>query len=277
MKENKMNSSFLGKKRIVIALLWFAALLVSAVAAPLFLKTAAESMDFFHVLEAPSAAHWMGTDSLGRDLLARLLYGAGVSLSVGFVAVGLSIAIGVILGSLSGYYGGWTDRLIMGFVDVLLCFPVFFLILAVIAIVGPNILNIMIVIGVTSWMGTARLIRAEILALKERDFILAARALGAGDLWIVTKHLIPNAMGPVIVNAILGISSAVLAESALSFLGIGVQPPTPSWGNILMEGKATIGVAWWLLWLPGLMIFFTVMAANILGEALQEKLKGSTR
>jgi peptide/nickel transport system permease protein len=231
-------------------------------------------MDFARVLEAPSATHLLGTDSLGRDLLSRLLYGAGISLSVGVVAVGISVVIGVFLGAIAGYYGRWIDRLIMNVVDMFLCFPVFFLILAVIAVIGPNIMNIMIIIGLTSWMGTARLVRAEVLSLKEREFILASRALGAGDAWVILRHLIPNAMGPVIVNAILGVSSAILAESALSFLGIGVQPPTPSWGNILMEGKATIGVAWWVLWAPGLMILFTVMAANVLGEELRRNLKG---
>lgn len=261
-------------KRTAFPILWFALLLISAVIGPFFLKTHAQAMDFSHVLEGPSAVHVLGTDSLGRDLLSRLLYGAGISLSVGVVAVGISVIIGVLLGAIAGYYGRWIDRVIMGLVDIFLCFPVFFLILAVIAIVGPNMMNIMVIIGLTSWMGTARLVRAEVLSLKEREFILAARALGAGDAWVISRHLIPNAMGPVIVNAILGVSSAVLAESALSFLGIGVQPPTPSWGNILMEGKATIGVAWWLLWAPGLMIFLTVIAANILGEELLKTLKG---
>jgi peptide/nickel transport system permease protein len=159
----------------------------------------------------------------------------------------------------------------MGFVDVMLCFPVFFLILSVIAVLGPNIFNVMVIIGVTSWMGTARLVRAEILSLKEREFVISARALGASHLRIITRHLVPNAMGPVIVNGVLGLSSAILVEAGLSFLGIGVQPPTPSWGNLLSDGKGVLGVAWWITFFPGAMIFLTILSANALGEALQTK------
>ncbi len=248
------------------ALFWFILVLSASVAGPVFLSKSAENMDFFHTLEGPSAEHLFGTDSLGRDLFSRVVCGASVSIGVGVVAVGLALLIGVLIGAVSGYYGGWCDRALMSAVDIMLCFPTFFLILAVIAILGPNILNIMVVIGVTGWMGTARLVRAEVMSLKEREFILASRALGAGDRWILWHHLIPNSMGPVIVSAILGVSSAILAEAGLSFLGIGVQPPTPSWGNILMEGKATLGVAWWLTLFPGLMIFLTVLSSNILGE-----------
>jgi len=231
-------------------------------------------MNFSQLLEAPSLAHWFGTDALGRDLLTRIFYGAGVSLGVAVLAVGLALFIGIWAGAVAGYYGGTCDRLLMTAVDIMLCFPTFFLILAVIAILGPSLMNVMIIIGATSWMGVARLVRAEILSLKEREFILAARALGAGSTRIIFKHLIPNALGPVIVNAVLGISSAVLVESGLSFLGIGVQPPTPSWGNILADGKAVLGVAWWLTFFPGLAIFLVVLSANILGEALQNRLGG---
>lgn len=252
-------------------ILWILLLIVSAVLAPLFLSQASEGIHFSSVLEAPSLHHPFGTDSLGRDLLSRMLCGASVSLSVALVAVGMAVLIGMVLGAVAGYYGGWIDRLLMGLVDVMLCFPTFFLILAVIAILGPSILNIMVIIGLTSWMGTARLVRAEILSLREREFILASRALGAGDGRILFKHLIPNAAGPVIVNAVLGISSAILVESGLSFLGIGVQPPTPSWGNILTDGKSTLGVAWWLTLFPGLFIFLTVLSVNVLGERIRDK------
>ena len=165
------------------------------------------------------------------------------------------------------------DSVIMRFVDIMLCFPTFFLILAVIAILEPSIFNIMVVIGATSWMGVARLVRAEILTLKERDFVAASRVMGGSDVWIITRHLIPNAIGPVLVSATLGIGGAILTESALSFLGIGVQPPTPSWGNILMDGKSTLGVAWWLTIFPGLFILFTVLAHNLLSEALRDSLE----
>jgi len=263
--------------RARLALAWFFVLTLAAVFAPLWLSGKAQEMDFRRVLEAPSAACWLGTDSLGRDLLARLLCGAAVSLGVGFAAVLIAVAAGTLVGALAGYYGGWRDRVLMGCTDVMLCFPTFFLILGVIAVLGPNILNIMVIIGATSWMGTARLVRAEVLSLKERDFVLAARALGASDACILKDHLIPNAAGPIIVNAVLGLSAAILVESGLSFLGIGVQPPVPSWGNILIDGQATLGVAWWLTLFPGLAILFTVLAANVLGESLHDALKGDSR
>jgi peptide/nickel transport system permease protein len=233
-------------------------------------------MNFSSVLEAPSPAHWLGTDALGRDLLERILSGAAVSLGVAVTAVGLSALIGILVGALAGYYGSWRDRILMGLTDLFLCFPAFFLILAVVAMVGPGIFNVAVIIGATSWMSTARLIRAEILSLKEREFILAARALGAGHARIIFKHLVPNAIGPVIVNAVLGVSSAILMETGLSFLGIGVQPPTPSWGNILMDGKAVLGVAWWVTVFPGLAIFFTVLLVNLLGQRLERHWKGHT-
>jgi peptide/nickel transport system permease protein len=225
---------------------------------------------------APSPEHFFGTDQLGRDVFSRMAYGARISLVIGFVAVGISVLIGVIIGSVAGYYAGIVDSILMRFVDIMLCFPSFFLILALIALFEPNIIIIMAVIGMTSWMATARLIRAEILSLKEREFIQAARVLGASDLHIIIRHLIPNGIGPVLVSAVLGIGVAILIESSLSFLGIGVQPPTPSWGNMLMEGKATLGVCWWLMVFPGLAIFITVLGYNLLGEGLRQMLQGRT-
>lgn len=225
-----------------------------------------------HILLPPSKEHLLGTDILGRDVLSRIIYGSGVSLSVGFVAVGISTLIGVVLGALAGYYGRWVERLIMRFVDIMLCFPSFFLILAVIAFVGPSIWNIMIVIGATSWMGVTRLVRAEFLTLKERDFVQAAISQGAGDARIIFLHILPNAMAPVLVAATLGVAAAVLVESSLSFLGIGVQPPDPSWGNMLTEGKDNIEIAWWLSLFPGLAILVTVMGYNLLGEGIRDSL-----
>ncbi len=235
-------------------------------------------IDVDNILEPPSSEHLFGTDDLGRDVFTRMLYGAGISLKVGFVAVGIAVLIGVILGSIAGYYGGWIDIIIMRFVDIMLCFPSFFLILAVIAFMEPSIFNIMAVIGLTSWMGITRLVRAEFLTLKERDFVLAEKAMGAGSMRIIFIHILPNAIAPVLVAATLGIASAVLVESALSFLGIGVQPPTPSWGNILTQGQSVLGIAWWLSFFPGMAILITVLGYNLLGEGIRDaidpRLKG---
>lgn len=223
-------------------------------------------------LQAPGPNHLLGTDDLGRDVLSRILYGARISLMVGFVAVGIATLIGILLGAVAGYYGGWIDSVIMRFVDIMLCFPSFFLILAVIAFLEPSIWNIMIIIGLTGWMGVARLVRAEFLSLREREFVLAARALGASDGRVIFRHVLPNALSPVLVSATLGVAGAILTESALSFLGIGVQPPTPSWGNMLIVGKQTLGTAWWLSAFPGLAILLTVLGYNLLGEGIRDAL-----
>ncbi len=227
-------------------------------------------IDIKEVLMPPSPEHWLGTDPLGRDVLSRIIFGSQVSLKVGFVAVGLATLIGILVGAMAGYYGGWVDLILMRFVDLMLCFPSFFLILAVIALLEPSIWNIMVVIGVTGWMGVARLVRAEFLSLREREFVVAARALGATDVRLILRHLLPNALAPVMVSATLGVAGAILTESALSFLGLGVQPPTPSWGNILTAGKDNIEIAWWLSVFPGLAILVTVMSYNLLGEGIRE-------
>ena len=230
------------------------------------------AIDIARRLQPPTSGHLLGTDDLGRDVLVRILYGARISLLVGFVAVGIATLIGIVLGALAGYYGGWVDGVIMRFVDIMLCFPSFFLILAVIAFLDPSIWNIMVVIGLTGWMGVARLVRAEFLSLRERDFVLAARALGARDSRIIFRHILPNAISPVLVSATLRVAGSILTESALSFLGIGVQPPTPSWGNMLIAGKQTLGTAWWLSVFPGLAILLTVLGYNLLGEGIRDAL-----
>ncbi len=230
----------------------------------------AEHLD--HVLEAPSAQFWLGTDRLGRDILSRLLYGGRVSLWVGFVAVGISVSIGTTLGLISGYFRRWVDETVMRLVDIMLCFPSFFLILAVIAFLEPSLTNIMIVIGLTSWMGVCRLVRAETLSLREREFVAAARLAGTSTPLILLRHILPNALAPVLITATLGIAGAILVESSLSFLGLGVQPPMPSWGNMLMEGKAAIETAPWLSVYPGLAILLTVLGYNLVGESLRDLL-----
>jgi peptide/nickel transport system permease protein len=223
-------------------------------------------------LKSPSFQHYLGTDQLGRDVFSRMLYGSQISLSVGFVAVGISILIGILVGAMAGYKGGWVDSLLMRFVDIMLSFPSFFLILTVVAILRPNIYNVMIVIGITSWEGTARFVRAEFLSLRERDYVQAARALGVKDRRIIFRHILPNALAPVFVTASLGVASAILIEAGLSFLGFGVQPPAPSWGNILTEGRTYIFDAWWLTVFPGLAILITVLSFNLFGEGLRDAL-----
>ncbi|WP_242839737.1 ABC transporter permease [Syntrophorhabdus aromaticivorans] len=250
---------------IILAPMFFCAIL-----APFIVPHDPVEPDLKNILTGPSWAHPFGTDTLGRDVLSRVMYGSRISLLVGFVSVGIATLIGIMIGAVSGYYGGIVDELIMRFVDLMMCFPTFFLILAVIALLEPSIWNIMIVIGLTNWMGIARLVRAEILSVKSKEFVLAARAQGFSRRRIIFRHVLPNALSPVYVVATLGIGGAILTESALSFLGIGVQPPTPSWGNILTQAKDTIEVAWWLSLYPGLAIFLTVMGYNLLGEGLRD-------
>ena len=247
-------------------------LIVCAVFAPALAPYNYKEVNVRAILTPPSIDHIFGTDELGRDVLSRMMYGSRISLAVGFVAVGIATLIGILLGAVSGYYGRWVDNCLMRFVDIMLCIPSFFLILAVIAFIGQSIWNIMAIIGFTSWMGVSRLVRAEFLSLKEREFVLAARACGASDLRIIFSQILPNAMAPVFVSAILGIAAAVLIESSLSFLGLGVQPPLPSWGNILTSGKDNMETAWWLSVFPGCAILITVLGYNLLGEGLQDVL-----
>ena len=225
----------------------------------------------------------LGTDELGRDVFARMLQGSFVSLSIGFIAVGIALVIGIVLGGLSGFYGNvklgviTVDTLIMRFTDVMLCFPTFFLILTVVALLPPSIYNIMIVIGLTGWMGTARFVRAEFLALRKLDFVIAATSIGAPDRRVIFVHMVPNAIAPVLVSATIGVATAILTESGLSFLGFGVQPPYATWGNILADGKGFIFDAPWLFFIPGFAIVLVVLAFNLVGEGLREALNPKLR
>jgi peptide/nickel transport system permease protein len=232
--------------------------------------------------------YFFGTDELGRDVFARMLQGAIVSLSVGFVAVGISIIIGVLIGGIAGYYGEHkikigrheimtVDTLIVALIDIQLSFPTFFLILTVIALLPPSIWNIMAVIGITGWVGPARFVRADILSLREQEFILAAKSIGVPDMKIIVRHLLPNSMSPVLVSATIGIATAILTESALSFLGFGVPPPNATWGNILSDGKKYIFDAPWLTYIPGITILVTVLAFNLFGEGLRDALNPKLR
>lgn len=220
-------------------------------------------------LEPPSREHLMGTDELGRDVLARMIHGSAISLSIGVAAAGIALILGSLLGALAGYYGGALDWLISRSIEVLVCFPFLFLVLALVALFQPSVMTLILALGLTSWTTEARLIRGEFLRLREMDFAQAARASGARDWRIIGRHLLPNAVAPVIVLASFGVGSAILVESALSFLGLGVPLPTASWGNILSAADDYMGHAWWLALFPGLAIFATVVACNVVGESIR--------
>lgn len=259
------------KNRVaLIGLLFIFFIFLIAIFAPLIVPYDPYKINVYKVLEPPSKEHIFGTDELGRDVFSRIVYGARVSLQVGFIAMGIAILTGTLLGSIAGYYGGFVDTLIMRIVDVMLAFPTLFLILAVVAVLEPSIYIIMVVIGLTGWMDVARLVRAEVLSIKEREFVLSARAIGANSFRIIFNHILPNAIYPVIVAATFAVGGAILIESGLSFLGLGIQPPEPSWGGILSVGKDYITVAWWMSFFPGIAIFFTVLSFNLLGEALRD-------
>lgn len=234
--------------------------------------------DLMRVLDPPSSIHLLGTDDTGRDVLSRMVHGARISLSIGIVAVGISMAIGVLMGAMAGFYGGTLDFVISRVIEVIMTFPVFFLILTILAFRDPSIYNIMIVIGVTGWTGIARLVRGEFLKLREYDYVQAAVSLGSSDFRVMLRHMLPNALAPVLVSATFGIAGAILVESALSFLGFGVPPPDPSWGDVLSQSKKYVDFAWWLVLFPGVAIFVTITALNLVGEgfrdAIDPRLKG---
>ncbi|MCX7990640.1 MAG: ABC transporter permease [Proteobacteria bacterium] len=260
------------KKTAKYSIYFILALILISFLYPIFSKTGYDEINLDKVLLPPSAEHWFGTDALGRDVFTRVIYGGRVSLMVGFVSEGIAILIGVILGSLSGYFGGKIDSLIMRLTDVMLCIPTFFLIISATAYVEPSIWNIMIIIGLTGWMSIARLVRGEFLSLREREFVMYEKAIGNKNFIIMFKHILPNALNPVIVSASFGIAGAILTETALSFLGLGVQPPVPSWGNILTSGKDILEIAWWISLFPGLFILLSVLCYNLIGEGLKDAL-----
>ncbi len=222
--------------------------------------------------EPPSPAHLMGTDSLGRDLLTRIMFGGRVSLTIGVLAMTVAITLGVLIGGMAGFYGGVPDAVLMRFVDMMLSFPRLFLLILFSVFFGGHFLTVVLLLGALSWMGVSRLIRASFLSLKERPFVEAARALGVPNRLIMLRHLLPNALAPIIVAATLGIATAIIAESTLSFLGLGIQPPTPSWGNMLKDAQTDMVVAPWTAVFPGLAIFMTVVAINFIGDGLRDAL-----
>jgi peptide/nickel transport system permease protein len=223
-------------------------------------------------MQASSAKHWLGTDQFGRDILSRLLFGARISLRIGLVSVGIAGSIGIVLGLLSGFYGGWIDILISRFVDLMLAFPGILLALVIVSVIGPSLFNVMIAVGISAVPSYARLVRGTVLAAKENAYVEAAQAVGARDKSILVRHILPNVLGPVIVLSTLGIAGAILSGAALSFLGLGAQPPTPEWGAVLSDGRNYMRQAWWITTYPGLAIMLTVLSVNLLGDGLRDAL-----
>ncbi len=266
----KNMKKLLKNKFAVLGILIICLLILAAFLAPVISPYGQSEQNLYKRLLPPSSEHFFGTDDLGRDVFTRMLFGSRISLAVGFISVFIILFIGTFLGIVSGYFGGKIDSVIMRFTDIILCFPTFFLILLIIAFLEPNIFNVMAVIGLTSWPGLARLVRAEVLSLKEREFISVAKMMGVNNLKIFVVHILPNIISPLMVYASLAIGGAILTESALSFLGLGVQPPMSSWGQILTSGKDYIYIAWWLSIFPGLAILITVLAFNLIGEAIRD-------
>jgi len=245
---------------------------VVAIFAPYIATQSYRHVDPPNRLQGMSEEHWMGTDNIGRDLFSRVIWGSRISLSVGFVAAGVAVLLGTVIGALAGYFGGAIDNMLMRFTEMVMSFPTFFLLITIISIVERSIFNIMLVIGITSWPGLARMVRGQFLSLREQEFVLAARALGASNTRIIFRHILPNAMAPIIVSATLRIGGAILTESGLSFLGLGVQEPFPSWGSIINTGRTFLRQAPWITTFPGILIFLTVLSFNYVGDGLRDAL-----
>jgi len=251
-----------------------AVLALVAILAPLVATHDPTFVDLLAANQGPSQAHWLGTDDIGRDVFSRVVYGSRVSLTVGLVSVSIYVLIGTVLGAISGYLGGGVDSLVQRLTDAVMCFPILSIIIAAVAILGPSIYNVMIVIGLLTWPGICRIVRGQFLSLREQEFIEAARAMGAGNRRIIFRHLLPNAVAPIIVAATFGVAAAILTEAGLSFLGLGVQPPTASWGNMIntAQSAAVLKQMPWV-WIPaGLLIAVTVLSINLVGDGLRDAL-----
>jgi len=255
----------------VVSLAVFLTLAAACAAAPWLAPYPFDAIDLDSVRQPPSLHHWMGTDDLGRDVFTRVLYGGRVSIFIGVLAAAVGASLGTTVGALAGYYGGIVDNALMRVTDVVYAVPTLPLLIILSSYTRAAVASMVLVVGFLSWMATARVVRAEVLSIRERTYVEAARAMGATDLRILARHVVPNALGPVLVGATLGVGNAIMTESALSFLGLGVQPPTPTWGNMLMDAQATMATKPWLTLFPGLAILATVLAVNFIGEGLLEK------
>lgn len=271
--------AFRRHKLAVLGMAVFAVLAFAAIFAPLVATHDPYRVDLLAAGQPPSRDHWLGTDEVGRDVFSRLVFGARVSLSVGLVAVTIYTLLGTVLGAISGYFGGLADGVIQRLTDTVMCFPPLIIIIAAVSIVGPSIWNVMLIIGVLTWTGTCRLVRAQFLSLREQEFVEAARAVGVNDLRLIFRHVLPNAIAPVIVSATFGIAAAILTEAGLSFLGLGVQPPTPSWGNLinLAQSASILQQMPWLWAPPGLLIAIAVLSINFIGDGLRDALDPRAR
>ena len=258
---------------------WFGVLvifliLLAAIAAPLISRHDPTAIDLTNQLQRPSGAHWLGTDIQGRDVWARLVYGARISLSVGLISQGIALSLGLVLGLIAGYYGRWVDEVVMRLADVTLAFPTLLLLIALVAALQPSLTVVFLTIGLVGWAGMARLVRGQVLVVRELEYVQAMRALGAKDPRIISRHVLPAVVAPVLIAATLGVAAAIMAEASLSFLGLGVQPPTPSWGAMIADGRdlTQLRGAPWTSLFPGLAIGLTVLGFNLLGDALRDAL-----
>ncbi|MCC6935275.1 MAG: ABC transporter permease [Thermomicrobiales bacterium] len=271
----KRPNLFARLRRSKVAVAGFIALLIlviMAVAAPIISPYEPNAVAPKDALQAPSGSHLFGTDQYGRDVFSRVVYGTRLSLMVGFISVTIAVVIGTLMGLIAGYYGRWTDTIIMRFVDIMLAFPGILLALALVSILGPSLPNLMIAVGISSVPAYARIVRSSVLSARENVYVDAARVVGATDGVIMRRHVLPNVVAPVIVLATLGTASAILWAASLSFLGLGSQPPTPEWGRMLSEGRNFLRVQWWIATFPGVAIMVTVLAMNLLGDGLRDTL-----
>jgi len=273
-RQRRFVRAFLRHRLAVAGLVVITILGLAAILAPLVATHDPYTVDLLAARQGPSRDHWLGTDEVGRDVFSRLVYGARVSLSVGLVAVTIYTTIGVVLGAISGYFGGFVDGAIQRLTDTVMCFPTLIIIIAAVSITGPSIWNVMLIIGLLTWTGTCRLVRGQFLSLREQAFVEAARSVGASDMRLIFRHVLPNSVAPVIVSATFGVAAAILTEAGLSFLGLGVQPPTASWGNLInLAQSATILQQMPWLWAPpGVLIAVAVLSINFIGDGLRDAL-----
>jgi ABC-type dipeptide/oligopeptide/nickel transport system permease subunit len=274
MLDPKQRQRFLRDNRARIGIGIVVIMSLAAILAPLIARQNPIAIDLAHLLERPSADHWLGTDIQGRDIWSRLVYGARVSLTVGLISQGIAVALGVTLGLLAGFYGKWVDEIVMRLADVTLAFPTLLLLIAMVAALQPSMGVVFATIGLVGWAGMARIVRGQVLVVRQLEYIQAIRALGAGDLRIMIQHVLPNVIAPVVIAATLGVAGAIMAEAALSFLGLGVPPPAPSWGSMIADGRdlEQLRRAPWTSVFPGIAIGAAVLGFNLLGDALRDAL-----